>query len=1574
MAKLLTQPYTQMYNDWEQERKNNIPIAPSGTTNAGFRQLEASPDQQYAPKQPGAVKRSLGSFGLGLLEGTEKLRSKYDAAKGLEERLQKNNPAIKPLLSGYAPLITPEQSSQYEQKLGLKGTLGESVWRGIGAETPSIAMSYGGTGAVTKGIPALQKLLTGAGKWTETGRRGVAAGAIYTPIAKEDATPKDYLENMALFGVGDVATMGLVHGAGKAFKAAKGKLGMQAQIPPVFDDMAEPVLDAPQAPPMLALPEGANWRTPTPYETFRALQGTGPKALPAGEQPLALPAGINWELGKPPAPKTFTGLIDELQPEMSAYVTPPKERSRNLIDYIHEGLGGQISKNEIRRMNYQELSSLADDIAKERQADLYNTARELASKKGHDLDHLFRMETDSAYAAERARWADVAGVDRVNMKRSAQPPEIQALNEGIQKKIGPFALGKVEHAPEALKDPVMAAANKMAQALTGKDIIFFKGRLNIHGVSDGERVFVNASSKQPHLYLASHEIAHNIEGNSPETFERLYQIVKDHVSDVPGIRAHYEKLGYTIDNLPRELTADAMAESMLEPSFWGRVRAQAPELLKPILDTLDRIIATFKQKVGKDMTIMPYLRDIEAMRGKLADEYRVYLVATKGGKLPGMGEVAAKRQLSFKQESPPSTPLGDIKNMISVGAQKLSTKGITAQRWADEMTKEFGETHKSMLEKNLGYIWHRAQELRTNGSAVIKHKGQEIPVALDLTKGGKKATKGAEANWNHVVSKTERKLPKVKEVADAAYRMTMDDLYRLKQINPEAYRQALNSRQSGGTTLFIVDQGLVDTAGNVIGPSFKSITQKIPKGKSLDFSNYLIYRHAPSWLDQGRNVFPEWEGITSDVSRQRAAAYEAQNPEFRQIADELSKFYQDFMEKWAVDGGLLERGLWENLKKQYPDYVPLMRKMEEVEQGAQGVKRGYVNQPTPVKKAEGSQREIIDPLESMMEQIDRTVKAQRRNEVGVKLYQELKAGDDLKGLIEIVPEKGDTFETVIARDGMEGFVKWLEEPFEDMVARKNAKLDRPNVARVRVNGETLHMKVNDKPLLDALTSLGPQATGGIIEAARQVTRTMKVLTTGANVFFASRNIVRDIPTSYMFSKNLSNVPGVREAQFATDLLDSMARIITGGRYDPGGHYKTYKALGGGSHSSAIASDRNLLGEAKAKALPGYYDIKHPLQTTGRGLKGAGRGIEAFTNAVETVPRLPEYIRTAKKGGDTPAARQQGLFDAQDVTVNFSKRGGMSHQADAFIPYLNASLQGLDKMGREIRANPFHLALRGITAISVPTIGLYLFNRDDPNYKQVSSFIKDNYYCIPKGDGTFIRIAKPREWGQIFGSLVERSLARWADNDPDGYRGFREAWFTNFIPPIRTIAAPIYDLAKNETFAGAPIVPGYMESLSPEMQYDETTSMPAIKLGKALGASPKKIDYAMRSYTGFIGELGIPAASQGRGQTGLQRIGEAVQKPYQTDPVYSNDIMSRFYDEKTKMDNAAADYKVSKVKSADYSEAKRKRFNAVADDISEINKRIRKINSDPSIPYEQKKEQTRALKDRANRMAERLIGK
>ena len=178
--------------------------------------------------------------------------------------------------------------------------------------------------------------------------------------------------------------------------------------------------------------------------------------------------------------------------------------------------------------------------------------------------------------------------------------------------------------------------------------------------------------------------------------------------------------------------------------------------------------------------------------------------------------------------------------------------------------------------------------------------------------------------------------------------------------------------------------------------------------------------------------------------------------------------------------------------------------------------------------------------------------------------------------------------------------------------------------------------------------------------------------------------------------------------------------------------------------------------------------------------------------------------------------------------------------------------------------------------------------------------------------------------------------------------------------------------KNRNFADIPIVPGYMERLSPELQYDESTSAKA--LGKLTNTSPKKLDYVARSYTGVLGELGNTGSrAEGRGQNAGQRVGEALTKTFTADPLYSNDIMNDFYTLKEKYDTAGSDFRATKG-SLFYNKARASRLNKAADNISEISKQIRNINHDKAISYEEKEERIRELKRKQQAIAERAIGK
>jgi hypothetical protein len=460
------------------------------------------------------------------------------------------------------------------------------------------------------------------------------------------------------------------------------------------------------------------------------------------------------------------------------------------------------------------------------------------------------------------------------------------------------------------------------------------------------------------------------------------------------------------------------------------------------------------------------------------------------------------------------------------------------------------------------------------------------------------------------------------------------------------------------------------------------------------------------------------------------------------------------------------------------------------------------------------------------------------------------------------------------------------------------------------------------------------------------------------MFSIVRNLPRDFVMGYVAGKEANPI------RYAWDFVDSMARVVTNEKWHPDKFYQDYKAVGGG-HSSSVASDRNLLAESKSRLL-------NDGTLTQKGKK-VFTGLERAMNATETIPRLPEYIRTVKQGGNTYASRVEGLFNANDVTVNFNKRGQWGKDADAFIPYLNAALQGMDKLFRLYKEDPKVALAKSFVAITVPAIGLYLINRDNPKYEKLSSYVKDNNFCIPRSDGTFLKVSKPREIGIMFGSLPERALRKWADDDPEGFAHFAEAWKTNFAPPYRPIFAPLYDVAANSDYAGRPIVPGYMEGRSGREQYDENTTIPAKIIGNLTNISPKKLDYLASSYGGVVSDLAMPAISQGRGQNVVQRVVEPIKRGSVADPLFSSDTITDFYSLKDKLDTANSDYKATGKETSDYNPELSKWVNKDASDISKINKEIREINADKNLTFEQKDKKTRLLKQEALDIATASLG-
>ena len=74
---------------------------------------------------------------------------------------------------------------------------------------------------------------------------------------------------------------------------------------------------------------------------------------------------------------------------------------------------------------------------------------------------------------------------------------------------------------------------------------------------------------------------------------------------------------------------------------------------------------------------------------------------------------------------------------------------------------------------------------------------------------------------------------------------------------------------------------------------------------------------------------------------------------------------------------------------------------------------------------------------------------------------------------------------------------------------------------------------------------------------------------------------------------------------------------------------------------------------------------------------------AFNERSESVTRFAEYLTTIDRLGDTAEGRLQGIADAAEVTVDFSRHGSMGRFINAWIPYWNPAVQGIDKVIRSV---------------------------------------------------------------------------------------------------------------------------------------------------------------------------------------------------------------------------------------------------------------------------------------------------
>jgi hypothetical protein len=264
--------------------------------------------------------------------------------------------------------------------------------------------------------------------------------------------------------------------------------------------------------------------------------------------------------------------------------------------------------------------------------------------------------------------------------------------------------------------------------------------------------------------------------------------------------------------------------------------------------------------------------------------------------------------------------------------------------------------------------------------------------------------------------------------------------------------------------------------------------------------------------------------------------------------------------------------------------------------------------------------------------------------------------------------------------------------------------------------------------------------------------------------------------------------------------------------------------------------------------------------------------------------------------------------------------------------------------------------------------------------------------------------KPREMGFLFSALPQRTLNEIFHAEEDNGVALKEAFLYAFMPPVRTVVAPIHDVMRNKKWSGEPINSVRYESSTKHNKYDDTTSR--IGVGTAdflyqnfdVNVSPLDIDYLIKSYTGGIGQVALPVATPAYG--GLPALPSVIQRRMTADNAYSNRFVNEFYDKLNDLQNANKDLndlmqregalKPNQNMTANRAKAfineydgklpkhldekTREYATHVSNEMSDKWAEIRALNNDDELNYKERQAKIREVRLEINDLAEKAVEK
>ena len=751
--------------------------------------------------------------------------------------------------------------------------------------------------------------------------------------------------------------------------------------------------------------------------------------------------------------------------------------------------------------------------------------------------------------------------------------------------------------------------------------------------------------------------------------------------------------------------------------------------------------------------------------------------------------------------------IGGVKGAIKTST-KLTTTGRLVVDKLHSRYKETGIHPLSILNEGLRNpaILQKALSSEPRPPVKPRPSADKTPISEDektvlgrVSVGENKKTGWAGVDWlyTHLIDKA-HPLKQIVELLSEGKELPADmDPYKLARTSVAATSKA---------NLFLEFETRNFKTGDVTGKGLRQILS--PIADSLDgLRAYAVSRRAVELAARDK---PVETGVDLEVAgRVIAGGRGKYESVFRELVD-----FQDRVTEYLRDSGVISKNMYSAIREANKDYVPFFRVVDEK---APSVGKG-LRTHQPIKKIKGSEKVILDPLESVIKNTYLYVQLAERNATGSALVDLAKTSELNSSLVEKVKQKLKPIK--VSEKELERSLKEYAEELGIELTPNEMLIFRP-MALPQTKDQIVVYRKGDREVYKVDEEVARFMNGMDHQSVNLLTRILaipaKTLRAGAilNPDFFVRNMLRDNITAAVYSEN-----GFRP------FIDAMSGLTSLVKQD-----KAFKdwVFGGGPQATLVSLDRLYL----QKNLKTLVDKTGMLDAAVNVIKSPLGLLRVTTELFENATRLGEF-KKAMEGKRGKAALVEAGFQSREVTLDFARMGSSMRGMNMITAFWNARVQGYDRMYRAFRDNPGRATTKAVAMITMPSVLLWMSNHDDPRYKQLPSWQKDLFWIVMTDEHIF-RIPKPFELGILFGTFPERMLDKMADSDENLEGRLFDAMAADSLATVLPNASvPVLEQVSNHSFfRGTALIPSRLEHALPEEQYTNYTTEIAKSLGRMI---------------------------------------------------------------------------------------------------------------------------------------------